>query len=205
MLMWRKSSCNTKVYLRKKFRPKLSPQNNKNTRYARQKRSRVIILSRIMMWCCKLNVEPVNFIMYATRFVSSPLRTFLINGAMAGEFERVQGLFSGEIMRNLLIFMPKISLKFAKWEKKSHTKMKIWQKILLKFLAENSLSHQFWLNEWFSLMILWARIIPACRSCFFSCSSKFEFFLVNGVIFILFLSVFNGKCAGDAVCKPLLI
>ena len=67
-----------------------------------------------MMWCCKLNVEPVNFIMYATRFVSSPLRTFLINGAMAGEFERVQGLFSGEIMRNLLIFMPKISLKFAK-------------------------------------------------------------------------------------------
>ena len=48
-----------------------------------------------------------------------------------------QGLFSGEIMRDLLIFMPKISLKFAKWEKKSHTKMKIPQKILQNFLTEN--------------------------------------------------------------------
>ena len=28
------------------------------------------------------------------------------------------GLFSGEIMRDLPIFIPKISLKFAKWEKK---------------------------------------------------------------------------------------
>ena len=41
-------------------------------------------------------------------------------------------------MRDLLTFMPKISLKFAKLEKKSETKMKIPQKILLKFLAENS-------------------------------------------------------------------
>ena len=40
----------------------------------------------------------------------------------------MQGLFSGEIMRDLLTFMPKISLKFAKWEKKSHTKMKIPQR-----------------------------------------------------------------------------
>ena len=51
-------------------------------------------------------------------------------------FSRV--CFLGAIMRDLLIFMPKISLKFAKWEKKSHTKMKIPLKILLKFLAENS-------------------------------------------------------------------
>ena len=49
----------------------------------------------------------------------------------------IQGLFSGEIVRDLLIFMPKFLLKFAKWEKKPHTKMKIPQKILLKFLAEN--------------------------------------------------------------------
>ena len=56
----------------------------------------------------------------------------------AGRLACGHGLFSGEIMRDLLIFMSKISLKFAKWEKESHTKMRIPQKKLLKFLAENS-------------------------------------------------------------------
>ena len=40
---------------------------------------------------------------------------------------------------------------------------------------------------------------------FFLLLFKILNFLVNGVIFILILSVFNGKCTGDVVCKPLLI
>ena len=65
---------------------------------------------------------------------------------------KTQGLFSGEIMRDLLIFMPKISWKFVKWEKKSHTKMKILQKFLLKFLAENSnfLTSFGWMSDFLS-------------------------------------------------------
>ena len=56
-------------------------------------------------------------------------------------------------MRDLLTFMPKISLNFAKWEKKSHTKMKIRQKILLKFLAENSnfLAIFGWMSDFLAL------------------------------------------------------
>ena len=45
----------------------------------------------------------------------------------------VQGLFSGEIVRDSLIFWPKISLKLAKWEEKSHTKQLISQTILPVF------------------------------------------------------------------------
>ena len=45
------------------------------------------------------------------------------------------------------------------------------------------------------------RGVQTCQSCF-SSSSKFDFFLVNEVIYILFLSVFNGKYAGG-VWKPL--
>ena len=40
---------------------------------------------------------------------------------------------------------------------------------------------------------------------FFQLLFKILIFLVNGVIFILFLSVCKGKCTGDVVSKTLLI
>ena len=48
-------------------------------------------------------------------------------------------------------------------------------------------------------------IRPDVLVMFFLAALQNSKFLVNGVIFILFLSVFNGKCTGDVVCKPLLI
>ena len=48
-------------------------------------------------------------------------------------YEKMQGLFSGEIVRDSVIFWPKISLKLAKWEEKSHTKQLFSQTILPVF------------------------------------------------------------------------
>ena len=36
----------------------------------------------------------------------------------------MQGFCLGEILRDLLICLPKISLKSAKWEEKSHSRLK---------------------------------------------------------------------------------
>ena len=47
-----------------------------------------------------------------------------------------QGLFSGEIVRDSLIFWSKLSLKLAKWEEKSHTKLLFSQTISPIFLQK---------------------------------------------------------------------
>ena len=63
---------------------------------------------------------------------------------------RLQGLFSGEIVRDYLIFWPKISLKLAKWEEKSaHTKQLFSQTILPVFPQK---IHNF------SLVLAWREI-----------------------------------------------
>ena len=61
----------------------------------------------------------------------------------------MQGLFSGEIVRDSLIFWPKISLKLAKWEEISHTKQLFSQTILPVFKQK---IHNF------SLVLAWREI-----------------------------------------------
>ena len=51
-------------------------------------------------------------------------------------FYNNQGLFSGEIVRDSLIFLATISMKFAEWEEKSHCKMLLSRQILLIFPTE---------------------------------------------------------------------
>ena len=61
----------------------------------------------------------------------------------------LQGLFSGEIVRDSLVFWLKISLKLAKWEEKSHTKQLFSQTILPVFPQK---IHNF------SLVLAWREI-----------------------------------------------
>ena len=64
-----------------------------------------------------------------------------------------QGLFSAEILRDLLIFLPEISLELVKREKKLKVKCNL-AKDFTKFSHRKFIiSHQFGLNEIFSLMI----------------------------------------------------
>ena len=50
--------------------------------------------------------------------------------------EAIQGLLSGEIMRDFLTFLATISLKLAKWEEKSRCKMLLSRQILQIFPTE---------------------------------------------------------------------
>ena len=61
----------------------------------------------------------------------------------------MQGLFSGEIVRDSLIFWTKISLKLAKWEEKSHTKQLFSQTFMQIFRQK--------INN-FSLVLDWPEI-----------------------------------------------
>ena len=76
----------------------------------------------------------------------------------------LQGLFSGEIVRDSLDFWQKISLKLAKWEEISYTKQLFSQTILPVFPAENSCLASFGLARDFLPRYFGARIIAAFKS-----------------------------------------
>ena len=48
------------------------------------------------------------------------------------------------------------------------------------------------------------RGVRTCRTCFLAALQNSNFFIKWGYFYTI-LSVFNGKCTGDVVCKPLLI
>ena len=72
------------------------------------------------------------FVFYHNHFADQ--KHFL--GAVKNTFLYKQGLFSGEIMRDLLIFLPTISSKLALWEKIFTLKCNL-VRIVLRFIAEN--------------------------------------------------------------------
>ena len=69
-------------------------------------------------------------------------------GATKNTFLYKQGLFSGEILRDLLIFLPAVSLKLALWEKTFTLKCNL-ARIVLRFIIENA----YWLSEIFSPLV----------------------------------------------------
>ena len=79
----------------------------------------------------------LNLIIVTVKF------NFIINQSVP------QRLFSGEIVRDSLIFWPKISLKLAKWEEKSHTKQ-LFSQTILPVLPQK-------INN-FSLVLAWREI-----------------------------------------------
>ena len=89
--------------------------------------------------------EKLSVLFFSTNCLFS-LTQFCMDGK---NFVNTQRLFSGEIVRDSLIFRPKISLKLAKWEEKSHTKQLFSQTILPVFPQK---IHNF------SLVLAWREI-----------------------------------------------